>query len=199
MQFIERCKKILEEYDRDQIVRKNGTILLGSSEVLRGRHVIYKGLSREYINEHLIDNYKGKIPEVYLSFLEIYNGILLFRVKLNIKDTELSFIHEQLQIFGLPLTAPYMRKDDEEEPADIRIEDLARHKKIPKSWLKFGCYIRDLDFEGDDCDLFIDTVDGHIYSCRRRKNKILEEWKDMDTCLCDIIDRVSGNGLEYIY
>lgn len=140
--FIQECKKLIETYSEDCIVRKNGTILLSPGKIPNCKHMFHKGLEQEVIDEFLVSEYKNHFPEEYIEFLKFSNGATLYRVKIKTKKFE--FGMERLILFGLPLTPPFSRPMDEEEPFDIRIEDLGRHKLISKKWLKFGCYTKEL-------------------------------------------------------
>lgn len=190
MLFIEKCEELIKSYQTDYLIRKNGALLLHTEGRLKARYVFYKGLKEEHINCYLIAAYKKVFPKEYIELLQRFNGADLFSVKI-FAGKGISFEYGRLHLFGLPLSAPEHRKLDEEEPFDIRVQDqIDRHKTIPSSWLKIGCYNKEL---GKDVfhDIFLDTEDGKIYTCEKNKNQIDDTWNDLDACLCDLYDHLS--------
>ena len=190
MLFIEKCEELIKSYQTDCIIRNNGAMLLHTEGRLKARYVFYKGLKEEYINCYLIAAYKRNLPKEYIELLKRFNGADLFSIKV-LAGKGITFEYGRLHLFGLPLSAPGNRKADEEEPFDIRTQDqIERHKKIPNSWLKIGCYNKEL---GKDIihDIFLDTEDGRTYTCEKNKYQIDNIWNGLDVCLCDLYDHLS--------
>lgn len=196
MKIIDRIERIKEEYSDDYVVRKNGTLLLGLGKIPNCRHMIFKGLELRNLNEYIISEYKLNFPPEYAEFLQYANGANLAKVKIK-SSSGVEFAYNLLSIYGLPLTPPFGRPLDMEEPYDMRVEDLARHPNLPKSWLKCGSYIRDNDIH-KDVDIFINTEDGRVYACYKNECKIVDEWDCLDECLCNIFDALSTAPREYM-
>lgn len=127
MKFLKKCNELIEKYGQDCRVQKNGTLLLKLGEIPRSGYAFYKGLEQKYIETFLINAYKNNIPKEYLEIVKTFDGLRLFTVRVNYNG-KYSFAHSRLTIFGIPKVPP--RNNDEEEPFDIRIEDLARHRSI---------------------------------------------------------------------
>jgi hypothetical protein len=154
--------------------------------------MIYPPLPKKTLEKHLVQAYKNEFPEEFLELLEYVNGFNLFFTRVNYGED--FFAYNLFTIFGLPMTAPFARKPNMEEPHDITIEDLRRHKKTPKAWLKCGQYVNNFNFS-EICDIFIDTKSNIVYSCEAFKNKkdtkdlkIINEWSTLDDCLCEIFN-----------
>ncbi|MBE6772512.1 MAG: hypothetical protein E7547_10275 [Ruminococcaceae bacterium] len=194
MEIIKRIEKLKIEFSENTITRKNGTILLEPNTIPNCRHMLFIPLTQEYANNFLIDEYKNNFPDEYLRFLFYTNGANLFNVKLNIQGFGIA--HPLLVVFGLPLTPPLSRTQDAEEPFDLRIEDLARHKDIPDTWIKCGTYTKDYNFDIQN-DIFIDTTSNHVFSCPKNQKNIINNWSSLDDCLCDIFDSFSDCKFEY--
>ena len=135
--YAKRLESLKTEFSGDCITRKNGTLLLCPGKIPKCRHMLFAGLSDKLIKEFLADGYKNKFPEEYRQFLRYTNGANLYTVKVNTSNG-LSFAHNLFTLYGLPRTQPFGRPNDMEEPYDIRVEDLGRHKETPQTWLKFG-------------------------------------------------------------
>jgi len=195
MKFFEQLEKIKKQYENDYIIRKNETILLVPGTIPVCRHMLFKPLSQKNIDAFLKDQYKYKIPEEYIEFLKYSNGANLFYVK--ISEQKISFGFCLFVIYGLPLTPPFRRALDMEEPYDIRIEDLSRHNDIENHWLKCGSYIKDCNFD-IEYDIFIDTNTNRVYSCEKNHNKIIESWDTLDQCFCDVFSYFDSVKEEYI-
>ena len=133
MRFFDILDALKSEYKGNCSIRKNGTLLLCPGKIPRSRHMLFKPLCDEYIQEYLIEQYNNNFPKEYIEFLKYSNGANLHTVKM--KTDKIEFASNLFVIFGLPLTPPFGRPKDEEEPYDIRIEDLGRHKEISKKWL----------------------------------------------------------------
>ena len=183
MRFIDKCKKLISFYDSDALVRDNGTILLSSDGDLFCRHMLFRGITVELLNS-LIKSYRGILPENYIDFLKFSNGANLCWVKIKVSD-DIEFSQSLLNIYGIPTKLPCKY---EEEPFDIRLEDLSRHKKTPKHWLKFGSYILPNDLPCNLRDLFIDVCDFKIYSCIKNQSNIEKTWNNFDECLCELFE-----------
>ena len=202
MEFFCILDALKEEHKNNSVVRENGTILLSPGQIPRAEHMLFKPLTDELIDEFLISQYKYSFPREYISFLKYSNGANLCMVRL------LHFIKKKRKvecipaasglftIYGLPRTQPFGRPTDQEEPFDLRIEDLARHDDIPEYWLKCGSYTRNYDFH-KTYDIFIDTQVGNVYSCIKNDNKIVENWKNLDECFCAIYNSFNDRKEEY--
>lgn len=188
MNFIKILKKLKEEYKDNYTERKNGTLLLGPSTIPKCKHMLFRPLNDELIKEYLILAYENTFPTAYIELLKYSNGANLLSEK--IEEEGLVFAHSMLVIFGLPTTPPFQRKKEEEEPFDVRVEDLSRHNNISRKWLKFGTYCKKDDFD-HQYDLFVDTKTDIAYSCERKKDLIDEKWTSIDECLCSIYERLT--------
>lgn len=198
MRFIKILEELKQSYKNNIKTRNNGTLLLGPGTIPRSEHMLYAPLTDNVINEYLISQYKFAFPKEYIELLKYSNGADLCIVKMwhNIKGKKIPTASVLLSIFGLPMKPPFARPQDEEEPFDVRIEDLARNDKIPEHWLKCGCYDRGYDFN-NLYDIFIDTNTGKVYSTIKNKADILDSWESLDNCLCDIYASFSDRKSEY--
>lgn len=196
MKIVEKINALSDKYNNNFVRRKNGTVLFCPGKIPKAKHMIFKGLTDEELNTYLISEYKNKFPTEYITFLKNYNGVDLFMFKVIVNKFE--FASSYLTIYGLPRTKPFNRPVDNEEPFDIRIEDLNRHSKIPDKWLKCGSYKRTDEFE-ERTDLFIDTENGFVYSCNNKDYNILSKWNNLDECLCEIFENAINLKEEYIY
>lgn len=196
MRIINKLEKLRTEYDSNKIVRENGTELLCPMKIPRSRHTLFKGLSDWEIDEFLVKAYKNELPWQYIELIKYTNGFLLFSIR--VKTAVHCFGYPLLTLYALPRTQPFGRPLDQEEPFDIRVEDLGRHDDIPKTWLKFGAYVHEYRFDSLT-DLFVDTVDGRCYSCEREKCDVIEHWDSIDDCLCALFDFFSDSLEEYEY
>lgn len=194
MEFINILKSLKEQYSENYVVRENGTMLLAPGKIPKSRHILFKPLSKEYIQKFLIDEYQNTFPKDYIEFLMCSNGANLHTIKFN--SEKVSFACCMFVIFGLPLTPPFNRPLDMEEPYDMRIEDLARHKDIPKTWLKCGTYIRDNDFNVQN-DIFIDTETSKVFACIKNQKDVVDSWNTLDECFCSIYNSFNPNHTEY--
>lgn len=194
-EYIARLESLKEQYKDNYITRKNGTVLLGPSSIPRSRHMLFVGLDDETIKTFLEENYKNSFPEEYKTFLRYSNGANLYTVRVKTANG-LCFAHNLFSIYGLPRTPPFGRPQEMEEPFDLRIEDLARHKKTPKTWLKCGSYCRDCNIKVDT-SIFIDTADGKVYACNKNECDVLDSWGSFDECFCSIFDSLADSQLEY--
>lgn len=176
------------------IVRKNGTLLLSPGKIPKSKHMLFNSLEDEYIEEFLVSEYSNEFPKEYINFLKYSNGANLFNVK--IKNQKFEYAYAMFIIFGLPLTSPFERSLDMEEPFDVRVEDLARHEKISDKWLKCGTYIKDCDFRFNN-DIFIDTETHRVFSCRKNDFEIVDSWNSLDECFCNIYNSLIECGVEY--
>lgn len=196
MKFLIYLNALKEQFNGDCSIRKNGTLLLHPGKNPNSKHLLFSPLKNEYIEDYLISDYANEFPEEYIEFLKYSNGAVLYTVML--KTESFQFAHPLFVIFGLPLTSPFSRPIDMEEPFDVRVEDLARHKDIPKSWLKCGTYIKDYNFNVT-CDIFIDTVTNKVYSCVKNEKDIIDSWNNLDECFCSIFESFADCELEYAY
>lgn len=187
MKFIEILETTKNNYLDNCIVRKNNTLLLGLGKIPKCQHMLFAPLSREIINDFLVSDYKGVFPTEYIDFLMYSNGANLCNRCVKVKGFSLA--HSMFVLYGLPLTQPFGRPHDMEEPFDIRIEDLSRHSNIPDTWLKCGTYV--LPNSYDDIDIFIDTETKVVNSCVKNTDSIINSWNDIDTCFCDLFNILS--------
>lgn len=193
MEFIAKCEALRLKYADNCLVRQNGTVLLGPGSIPRAKHYFYAGASWSHIQKMLIDCYIHPVPKEYIEFLQYSNGVDLFSIRINTTDG-LSYALSLLDIWELPWNPPGCRKPDEEEPADIAIEDLARHHQTPKQWLKVGRYYDDV--QQGPLELFVDTDTEAVYSCRKNQYPVYEQWNSLDQCLCALFDRLSQVDLD---
>lgn len=187
MKFFKILESVKEQYKDDMIIRDNGTILLMPRVVPRARHMLFKPLDDNLIEEFLISQYVHRFPRTYVEFLKYTNGANLCTTKVwhTIKKKRIPTAGVLFTIFGLPRTQPYGRPPEMEEPFDMRIEDLGRHDDIPSAWLKCGTYTRNYDMNSET-DIFIDPKDEKVYACIRNQNVIVDSWNNLDDCFCSI-------------
>ncbi len=196
MKFIDIIDNLKKENSNDTLVRNNGTLLLCPGKIPKAKHIIFKGLTDNIIQDELISQYKNNFPKEYIEFLKYSNGIELYMFK--IKKEKLEFADVNLAIYGLPLVPPFVRPKDEEEPFDVRIEDLGRHDSIPKTWLKCGDYRKNTDYN-ERTEIFIDTITEKVYSCSQNSDVIVKSWDSLDECLCDIYNLICTRKSVYEY
>lgn len=188
--YAKRLESLKTEFSGDCITRKNGTLQLCPGKIPKCRHMLFVGLSDKLIKEFLADGYKNKFPEEYRQFLRYTNGANLYTVKVNTSNG-LSFAHNLFTLYGLPRTQPFGRPNDMEEPYDIRVEDLGRHKETPQTWLKFGSYCIGGNVNVDT-QLFIDTESGKVYACNKNESAVLDTWDSFDECFGSIFDSLAA-------
>ncbi len=193
MKIFKLLDQIKEEYKDDCVVRKNETLICRFRKMPKCRHMFYKPLTDELIKEWLVDECKLTMPKQYLEFLKYSNGISLFGAKTIYMGYTMAVT--LLVIYALPRTAPFTRPFDEEEPFDIRVEDLRRHKNISKRWLKCGNWYKDCYFD-TRLTIFIDTDTQRVYSSEEDSDKIVQEWDSFDECLCDLIETLKDSPFE---
>lgn len=194
MKFIKYIQNLKDEYRKNFIVRGNGTLLLGPDKIPNCRHMLFQPLMDNYIQSYLVSEYKNSFPKEFIEVLKCSNGANLYSVKLNSEGV--SFAHSMFVIFGLPLTSPFGRPFDREEPFDIRVEDLARHDEISDKWLKCGTYIKEYNFNIQN-DIFIDTETNQVYACEKNRNTVVDSWTSLDNCFCSIFEMLSDSMYEY--
>ncbi len=193
MKIIKYLEQLKEEHKNNITIRKNGTLLLAPGKIPKSRFMLFAPLSDEIIQKFVVDNYKGMFPEELIEFYKYSNGAQLYCVKKNF--SKCSIASTMLCVFGLPMTQPYGRLQDMEEPFDIRIEDLSRPDELPNSWLKLGTYYKP-DVSRRRRDIYIDTITKKVYSCYDREKSIEEKWNSLDECLCSIFDSLRDFPLE---
>lgn len=196
MEFIKVLEELKKFYSDKTLIRENGTILLEPGNIPKCRHMLFKPLSDEIIDSYLIADYKNEFPIEYKAFLKYSNGANLYYARL--KTDKFCIAHPMLVIFGLPLTPPFGRPLDMEEPYDLRVEDLSRHDDISETWLKCGTYIRANNFKLT-YDIFIDTKTKCVISTEKNKNTVIESWESLDQCFCDICTKLLESRYEYKY
>ncbi len=187
--IIENIKNI---YSNDKIVRTNDTLLLGPGNIPKAKHMLFKPLTEEFINEYLVAEYKNILPNEYLNFLKYSNGGMFYMFK--IKTERIEYASSSVTIFGIPRTPPFNRSSDMEEPFDIRVEDLRRHKMISKDWLAVGRFRKnnlDNNKLGYECSLFIDCKTERVYCVKLDESDVMNEWNSFDTCLCELLREAS--------
>ena len=195
MRFFSILEDLKNEFADNCIVRQNGTILLGPGKIPRYQHMLFKPLSMELIEQNLISQYKKPFPEPYTALLLHTNGANLCTVR--IRTPKFCFASNLLTAFGLPLLPTSMRVENE-EPFDVRIEDLGHPSGIPSGWLKCGSYIT-LDDISQDKAIYIDTSTNRVYGCKRNDHVILDQWDDLDTCFCQIYNHLTERQEEYFF
>ncbi len=206
MKVFEKIDSLKAIYANDSLVRKNGTILLAPGTIPKAKHILYKPLTQELIDEYLIAEYKNEFPEQYIEFLKYSNGAQLYMNRLGINAKRRKRVEQiyiaclGLDINGLPRTPPFGRAKDMEEPFDLRIEDLRRHNDVPNTWLKVGRYAKNetgSDVFGKEYDIFIDCVTQETYGCLVDHFVLDQKWPSLDDCLCAVMDMVSEYNSEY--
>ncbi len=155
----------------------------------RARHIVFKPMSKGLI-DHLIESYKGTIPESLLMLYRTMNGALLFRTMRYIEAANLYIPVCNFSVYGIPLGEP----KGAIEPFNISIEDLNRPYGIPDHWLKFGSYYMPDSFSCK-CDLYIDTYTFTVHGIDHDSCECIDlyQWQSLDECLCDIFDLLSAN------
>ena len=193
--FIERLESLKKQHQNNIVLRKNGTLLLSPNTMPKCKHMFFPPITEDLIEEFLRKPYKNQLPMEYENFLKYSNGVNLCYVKLIKKN----FSHALclFVVFGLPRTQPYGRPLDMEEPYDIRIEDLRRHKDIPQTWLKCGRYIKNYNFSNPH-DIFIDTINHHVYGCENNSCKVSDAWDSLDDCFNNILESFADMKSEYV-
>jgi len=198
MNFLKYVTDIKKEFASDCIIRDNKTILLLPGEIPKCKYMFFEALSQDLIDDFLVEHFSDiTLPKDYIELLKTTNGANLFSVKIN--SGKFSFANSMLIILGLPRTQPFGRPLDMEEPFDVRVENLARHKNIPSHWFKFAIWTQLEDVEKGDnqTDVFVDTINNKVFACRKNQEHIIKEWDCMDECLCDIIDSFKDLKDEY--
>lgn len=195
MRIVNKLVELRTSYKSKSIQHDNGAILIEPSDMPKCRHMLFPGLKKDDIDKYLVENYNNPFPHEYAEFLQVFNGANLCSVRIKAKAANTYFAESLLTIYGVPRTKPFNRPADMEEPFDVRIEDLARNKKIPNTWLKCAAYDETPKF--DRVHVFIDTSSGAIYACHKNEFEIIREWDNLDECLCDLFDELSIMPLEY--
>ncbi len=195
MRFFELLDNLKQQYADNYVVRENGTLLLGPGKIPRSKHMLFKPLKDEYIKEFLVSQYANEFPTEYVKFLKYSNGAVLYTIRL--KKPKFEYAFPLFVILGLPLTSPFDRPKDMEEPYDVRIEDLDRHKDLPQAWLKCGKYVKEYK-TNTRYDIFIDTTNGKVYSCKEKESVVEDSWENLDECFCTIFETFFDCKEEYI-
>lgn len=198
MEFLNFVTNLKKENASDCIIRDNKTVLLLPGKIPKCKHMLFEPLTKDLIDNFLVEHFSNmSFPEEYIKILKNTNGANLFGIKLN--SGKISFGNSMLVILGLPRTQPFGRPLDMEEPFDIRVENLARHKNIPIYWLKCAIWtqIEDVEKGDNQTDIFIDTVTNKVFACRKNQEEILKEWASLDECLCYIVDSFEDLKNEY--
>lgn len=185
MKFISLLNELKSSFGEDILIRKNGAVLLKPGKVPVCRHELFPPLEQEYIETYFVNQYLNPFPSEYADFLRNFNGANLFNIKFLLKPEGFEFGQSMLTLFGLPLSPPDIRDVNGEEPFDLRVEDTDRHKNVPRTWLKCGCFLSNNDYR-TIMDIFIDTTSHRVFVCEKRKSKIEYEWDNLDCALCDI-------------
>ena len=188
--YAKRLESLKTEFSGDCVTRKNGTLLLCPGKIPKCRHMLFAALSDKLIKEFLADGYKNKFPEEYRQFLRYSNGAELFWTRRTTANG-VPFAKSMLSFYGLPRTQPFSRPNDEEEPFDLRVEDLARHAETPAAWLKCGSYYGDPSSKVL-IDIFIDTESGKVYACNKNESAVHNTWDSFDECFCSIFDSLAA-------
>ena len=194
--FQEKCNNLIESYKKEKgnelWVSKNRTINLGKDpeKPLFSCFSFYPPIKEDRLLPYIKRNYKYRFPEELLSFYAFSNGAKLFTAKIA-HEVFTYFAHPCLDVFG------FSDKSPDGCPFDIRIEDLARGKKIPKQWLKCGQYSEPPYFH--DYDIFIDTKDGRVYLTKKRESEVLQEFASFDDCFSTLYDLLIQKDFQILY
>lgn len=184
--FIDKCKKLISDASDNIVVQQNGSINLYPGKVPNAKHKFYAGLTDAEVEE-MKSQYSYSIPVDYIQLLQYSNGMSIFEGKMSAMKGKYEIATGGLTLFGIPRVA---LQGDLLEPFDIRVEDLRRHKKNPKTWLKIGTY-PDTDRVTEN-GLFMDVISGHIYSCEDGAYKIKASWNSLEDALGELFDYVSA-------
>ena len=205
MEFLKLLEEIKREHQADTLVRRNGTLILSPGTVPKARHMFFEPLTDEEIQEQLVSQYVNEFPQEYIEILKYTNGCDLYWLTLHTlyqkrkKTVPGSQAGSVLTIYGLPRVPAYDRPKDEEEPYDLRVEDMDRPGDlIPETWLAFGCCRMSTRF-GDQASLYIDTVTHHVHACVMRKGTHLKEWNSLEECLREIMTMAEAFPKELFY
>jgi hypothetical protein len=196
MKFIQKLEKLKTQYATNCVIRKNGTLLLSPGKIPRCKHMLFAPILERRLAQNLKD-YKGNFPSEFSEFLRYSNGAELFSIKVVMKSGN-EIAYSLFSILGFPSTPPYARPQDQEECFSVRIEDHARHSKIPKQWLKCGIYAKDYDFR-NQYDIFLDTETGKVYSVIKNQCEVIEQWESLDECFCAVYDSFADAKESYPY
>lgn len=179
MQILEKLNSLQNE--KDVKVQKNGTKLIG----MPVRHYLFTPMALE-VQKELTASYRGDFPAELLRIYETTNGFTLFLTTRKIAGHSIPF--SQLNVYGVPNSRNAV---DALEPYHIRIEDLGRPNKTPKTWLKFGSY-SPVNADHTEWRLFVDTQDNRVYAvdAEAKKCAIEYQWESIDACLCELFDRL---------
>ena len=198
MEFLKFIAETKNEYASDCVIRENKTILLVPGKIPKCKYMFFEALTQSLIDDFLVEHFSDiTLPGDYIELLKTTNGANLFSVKKN--SGKFSFANSMLIILGLPRTQPFGRPLDMEEPFDVRVENLARHKNIPIHWLKCAIWtqLKDVEKGDNQTDIFIDTISNRVYACKKNHEEILEEWASLDECLCYIVNSFKDLKDEY--
>lgn len=198
MEFFKFITETKNEYASDCVIRENKTILLAPGKIPKCKYMFFEALTQSLIDDFLVEHFSDiTLPGDYVELLKTTNGANLFSVKMN--SGKFSFANSMLIILGLPRTQPFGRPLDMEEPFDVRVENLARHKNIPIHWLKCAIWtqLKDVEKSDNQTDIFIDTISNKVYACKKNHEEILEEWASLDECLCYIVNSFKDLKDEY--
>ncbi len=198
MEFFKFITETKNEYASNCVIRENKTILLVPGKIPKCKYMFFEALTQSLIDDFLVEHFSDiTLPEDYVELLKTTNGANLFSVKMN--SGKFSFANSMLIILGLPRTQPFGRPLDMEEPFDVRVENLARHKNIPIHWLKCAIWtqLKDVEKGDNQTDIFIDTISNKVYACKKNHEEILEEWASLDECLCYIVNSFKDLKDEY--
>ena len=205
MDFLKLLEGIKREHQADTLVRRNGTMILSPGAMPKARHMFFEPLTDEEIQEQLVSQYVNEFPQEYIEILKYTNGCNLYGLKLNymfVKKKKI--IHDAMAnfgftVFGIPRVPAYDRPKDEEEPYDLRVEDMDRPGDlIPETWLAFGCCRMSTAFD-DMATIYIDTVTHHVHACVMRKGTHLKEWNSLEECLREIMTMAEAFPKELFY
>jgi hypothetical protein len=102
-------------------------------------------------------------PDWYRSFLQYANGLSLY--------------YGAISLYGLQKVE---RSNPEwESPSSLYLENLSRHKHVPKEWLFIGCYC----YDGTEIVIDTNKEESDIFCLYNETDKVICSWKNFDEFL----------------
>lgn len=102
-------------------------------------------------------------PDWYRSFLQYANGLSLY--------------YGAISLYGLQKVD---RSNPEwESPSSLYLENLSRHKHVPKEWLFIGCYC----YDGTEIVIDTNKEESDIFCLYNETDKVICSWKNFDEFL----------------
>lgn len=186
MIFLEKISSLSHPTSGVSVKEESYAVLIGSCDLRpdHAKHIIFNPMSDGLI-AHLLQSYKGNIPDELLRIYQKMNGADLFWTTRYVQKAKLHIPFCMFSIYGIPCSDS--RKNV--EPFNISIEDLHRPQNTPTTWLKFGAY-NEPQMYSQKYDLYIDTEEICVYSVEHDNSEcqVVRSWATIDSCLCDIFD-----------